>query len=162
MSLFHPEQKIFQSESALSWRNQMRTEQKKVVLTNGCFDLLHRGHAEYLMAAKALGDALIVLLNSDRSVRELKGPERPVNNEMDRAFLMACLSFVDAVMIFDSIRCDREIAMLKPDFYAKGGDYTVETLNKDERAALFEAETEIRFIEFVPGHSTSSMLKKMK
>ena len=108
------------------------------------------------------GDALIVLLNSDESVRKLKGPSRPVNTEYDRAYLLASLEFVDAVLIFNDTRCYREIAALQPDCYAKGGDYTVDTLDRDERAALQSAGTEISFIQFVPGLSTSNTIRKMK
>ena len=122
--------------------------------------MLHRGHAEYLMQARSLADRLFVLINSDEPVRALKGPTRPVNLEADRAFLLACLEFVDGVVVFRSSRCDRELAALKPDVYVKGGDYTVESLDPDERAALLGAGSDIRFIPFVPGYSTTGTLKK--
>ena len=158
-----PEHKIFtDTGKAAEWRQALRKEGKKLALTNGCFDILHRGHAEYLLAARNLGDALIVLLNADASVRELKGPSRPVNTEYDRAFLLASLEYVDAVLIFDGTRCHREIAALEPDCYAKGGDYTEETLDPDERAALQQSGTEIRFIRFVPGLSTSNTIRKIR
>ena len=112
------------------------------------------------MQARSLADALFVLINSDESVRALKGPTRPVNLEADRAFLLACLEFVDGVVVFDSSRCDRELAALKPDVYVKGGDYTVDSLDPAERAALLNAGSEIRFIPFVPGYSTTGTLKK--
>ena len=158
-----PEHKIFTDLSqAAEWRETLHKTGRKLALTNGCFDMLHRGHAEYLLAARNLGDALIVLLNSDESVRKLKGPSRPVNTEYDRAYLLASLEFVDAVLIFNDTRCYREIAALQPDCYAKGGDYTVDTLDRDERAALQSAGTEISFIQFVPGLSTSNTIRKMK
>lgn len=158
-----PKHKIFTDISkAADWRKKLRKTGRKLALTNGCFDILHRGHAEYLQAARNLGDALIVLLNSDESVRKLKGPARPVNTEYDRAYLLASLACVDAVLIFNDTRCYREIAALQPDCYAKGGDYTVDTLNRDERTALLNAGTEIAFIQFVPGLSTSNTIKKMK
>ncbi len=158
-----PEHKIFASLSqAMDWRETLRSAGRKLALTNGCFDILHRGHAEYLLAARNLADALVVLLNSDESVRKLKGPSRPVNTEHDRAYLLASLEFVDAVLVFNDTRCHREIAALKPDCYAKGGDYTVDTLDKDERTALQSAGTEISFIQFVPGLSTSNTIRKIK
>ena len=161
--IISPEHKIFTDVSkAFQWRCTLRETGKKLALTNGCFDILHRGHAEYLLAARNLGDALIVLLNADASVRQLKGPSRPVNTEYDRAFLLASLEYVDAVLIFDGTRCHREIAALEPDCYAKGGDYTVETLDPDERAALLNAGTQIHFIRFVPGLSTSNTIRKIR
>lgn len=155
------EDKIFtESEKLVSWRESMREKGLKVVLTNGCFDILHRGHTQYLQGARSAGDALIVLLNSDSSVRALKGENRPVNREEDRAYVLASLECVDAVYIFPSSRCDREIALFKPDYYAKGADYTVEKLDKDELASLRSCEAEIAFIELVPGLSTTNIIRK--
>ena len=154
--------KIMTLDEAVLWRESLRQENKTVSLTNGCFDLLHRGHCSYLIQARNLADRLIVLINSDASVRQLKGENRPVNQEQDRAYVLACLEFVDAVVIFDSTRCFREIDRLAPDFYAKGGDYTVETLDPDERNALVKHQTEIRFLPFVQGHSTTSMIEKAR
>ena len=157
----NPEEKIFTEEAELvSWRENMRKKGQKVVLTNGCFDILHRGHTQYLQGARAAGDALIVLLNSDSSVRALKGENRPINREKDRAYVLASLECVDAVYIFPSSRCDRQIAMFKPDCYAKGADYTVEKLDKDELASLRSCGAEIAFIELVPGLSTTNIIKK--
>lgn len=156
----NPEDCVFTLERALQERARLAAEGKRLVVTNGCFDLLHRGHATYLMQARALGDALFVLVNSDASVRELKGPSRPINAERDRAFLLTCLRFVDGAIVFHGKRCDRELAALKPDVYVKGGDYVVESLDPDERAALQKAGSEIRFIPFVAGYSTTSALKR--
>ena len=147
-------------EQAVEARSELAAAGRRLAVTNGCCDLLHRGHAEYLMQARSLADRLFVLINSDASVRALKGPTRPVNMEDDRAFLLACLEFVDGVVIFRSSRCDKELAALKPDVYVKGGDYTVDSLDPDERAALLQAGSEIRFIPFVPGYSTTGTLKK--
>ena len=155
-----PRTKVMTLEQAVEARLKLAAAGRKLAVTNGCFDLLHRGHAEYLMQARALADRLFVLINSDASVRALKGPTRPVNMEDDRAFLLACLEFVDGVVIFRSSRCDEELAALKPDVYVKGGDYTVDSLDPDERAALLEAGSEICFIPFVPGYSTTGTLKK--
>jgi cytidyltransferase-like protein len=135
---------------------------KKLVLTNGCFDLLHTGHIRYLEEARSCGDALIVAVNSDASVRELKGPERPLNNELDRAEVLAALRCVDHVTIFTGKRVTDVIRLLRPAIYAKGGDYTLETLDSDERAALEEVGTKISLLQLVPGHSTTGILERMK
>lgn len=156
-----PAARVMDLETALQYRESLRKEGKRLVVTNGCFDLLHRGHATYLAAAAERGDALLVLVNSDASVRALKGPTRPVVDEYSRAFLLASLRAVDAAVIFDGSRCDRELAVLKPDVYVKAGDYTLETLNPEERAALEAAGTEIVFMPFVAGFSTTGTLKKI-
>jgi rfaE bifunctional protein nucleotidyltransferase chain/domain len=135
---------------------------KKLVATNGCFDLLHVGHVRYLSAARSLGDALAVGLNGDRSVRELKGSGRPINNERDRAEMLAALECVDFVTIFPEMRAIQFILAAQPAIYAKGGDYTSETLNPEERAALREVGAEIRIIPFEKGHSTSFLLEQLR
>jgi rfaE bifunctional protein nucleotidyltransferase chain/domain len=135
---------------------------KKLVLTNGCFDLLHAGHIRYLEEARRLGDALIVAVNSDASVRELKGPDRPLNGELDRAEVLSALRCVDHVTIFTGKRVTEVIRALQPAIYAKGGDYTVETLDPGERSALEEAGTEIRLLSLVPGRSTTSLLERAR
>lgn len=131
---------------------------KQLVFTNGCFDLLHVGHVRYLQAARALGDALAVAVNGDASVRALKGPARPVNPEADRAEVLAALACVDYVVIFPEVRVTNVIRLSKPQIYAKGGDYTPETLNPEERAALDEAGSQIRILPLVPGRSTTGIL----
>lgn len=155
-----PSSKILSLDEALEWRESLRKAGRKLVLTNGCFDILHRGHAEYLLAARRRGDALIVLLNSDASVKSLKGPGRPVCKEQDRAFMLSCLSFVDAALIFAGRRCVEELAKLKPDVYVKGGDYNIDNIDKDEKRALLDTGAEIHFIPLVKGLSTSSLLEK--
>lgn len=157
-----PDSRIMTLEQAVAWRKTLRENGETLAVTNGCFDLLHRGHAEYLRSAAKLADHLLVLVNADASVRELKGPSRPINCEYDRAFLLTCLRFVDAVVVFNGKRCTHELDALAPDAYAKGGDYTVETLDPEERGALFRAGTKISFISFVPGHSTTKMIEKAK
>lgn len=154
--------KIKSLEEAIVWRAALRSAGRKLVMTNGCFDILHRGHADYLLAAREQGDALLLAMNSDASVRELKGPTRPINHQDDRAFLIACLAFVDAVTLFNSRRCDAILAAIAPDIYVKGGDYTLETLDPVERAALLKVGADIRFIPFTPGHSTTGLLEKSK
>ena len=105
----------------------------KLVVTNGCFDILHRGHVEYLNQSKKFGDKLFVLLNSDESVKKLKGETRPINNQNDRAYLLANLECVDGVIIFDGTNCANELLKLKPSVYTKGGDYFTCSLQMDEK-----------------------------
>lgn len=139
----------------------MRACGKRLVATNGCFDLLHLGHVVYLETARNHGDALLVGLNSDGSVRELKGPERPVTPEGDRAAVLAALESVDGVCVFTEKTAIRFLAAVEPDIYVKGGDYTLETLNQDERRAVEQAGGRIVIIPFVPGRSTTALLKKI-
>ena len=138
------------------------TAGKKLVLTNGCFDLLHTGHVRYLQQARELGDALLVAVNSDQSVRELKGPERPLNGEEDRSEVLSALRCVDHVAIFEGKRVTDVIRKLRPAIYAKGGDYTLETLDPGEREALEEVGAEIQLLSLVPGRSTTSLLERAK
>lgn len=147
-------------DQAVQWRRSLREKGLRLAVTNGCFDILHRGHAEYLQAARQTADALLVLMNSDESVRALKGPGRPINCAYDRAYLLASLRSVDAVLVFNAPRCTAELDALEPDDYAKGGDYTLETLNPEERAVLLKHGTKVHFIPFVPDHSTTLILKK--
>lgn len=147
---------------AVQWRETLRRQGKKLVVTNGCFDLLHRGHAEYLFESRQLGDALLILINSDRSVRELKGPTRPLVDEYNRAYMLCALAAVDAAVVFDGERCDRELGLLAPDIYVKGGDYTLDKLDPSERAALQNAGTEICFKPFIAGFSTTNIVSKIK
>jgi rfaE bifunctional protein nucleotidyltransferase chain/domain len=135
---------------------------KRLVLTNGCFDLLHTGHVRYLQHARALGDALLVAVNSDLSIRELKGPERPLNRARDRAEVLAALRSVDHVSIFEGKRVTEVIRAVRPAVYAKGGDYTLETLDPEERASLEEVGAEIKLLPLVPGKSTTSLLERAK
>ena len=153
---------ILTLEEAVKWRKAMKEKNLTVAVTNGCFDLLHRGHAVYLDAARKEADALLVLVNSDASVRALKGPERPLQNEDDRAFLLCSLKAVDKAVIFNSPRCDKELEALAPDVYVKGGDYTVDSLDPGERSALEKSNSRIVFISFVPGRSSTNIIRKMK
>jgi rfaE bifunctional protein nucleotidyltransferase chain/domain len=135
-----------------------RPRERRVVFTNGCFDVLHRGHVEYLHAARALGDALVVGLNSDESVRRLKGPSRPVNDEPDRAVVLAGLASVDAVVVFPEDTPLRLITALRPDVLVKGGDYT-----RDRIVGAEEVERdggEVVVIPLVPGRSTTAILAR--
>lgn len=140
---------------------KLRAAGKKLVATNGCFDLLHVGHVRYLQAARALGDLLVVGLNSDRSVRQLKGAGRPITTENDRAEMLAGLECVDLVTIFPEIRATKFLAAVRPAVYVKGGDYTSATLDEEERAMLKEIGATIRLIPFETGYSTSGLIEKI-
>ncbi len=141
---------------------KLRAEGRKIVATNGCFDLLHAGHVRYLATARALGDILVVGLNGDQSVRELKGTDRPINNEQDRAELLAALESVDLVTIFPELRATHFIENAAPEVYVKGGDYDSETLNPEERAALRKIGSRIEIVPFEKGYSTSGLLGKLR
>lgn len=143
-------------------RDEMDRAGKRLVLTNGCFDLLHAGHVRYLRQARALGDALAVALNSDSSVRELKGDGRPINPESDRAEVLAALACVDFVAVFEGKRATGLMRAVRPHIYAKGGDYTRDSLDADERAALEEGGADIRILPLVPGRSTTGVLERMR
>lgn len=155
-----PASRVLDFEAALALRRQAAAEGRSVVLTNGCFDLLHRGHISYLHQSAALGDLLLVAVNSDASVRQLKGPDRPLNSEQDRAYALAALRCVDAAFVFPGPRLDAEISALRPDHYTKAGDYTLETLDPGERSALEAAGTAIHLLPFVQGHSTTSLIDR--
>lgn len=146
----------------VAWREQLRREGRRVVLTNGVFDLLHTGHLFYLQQARALGEALLIALNADASVRALKGPTRPVQTEEQRAYALGALACVDAVTIFREPRLTAEIRALRPDVYCKAGDYTLEKLNAEERAALEEVGARIEFLPFLPGFSTTQLIARIK
>ena len=139
----------------------LRTAGKKLVATNGCFDLLHVGHVRYLNGARALGDALIVGINGDESVRELKGRGRPVNNQNDRAEIIAALECVDLVAIFPELRATRFLELAAPDIYVKGGDYNADTLNSDEREVLRKIGAKIDIVPLERGYSTTDLVKRL-
>ena len=153
-------EKILPLAEVVRFRDLLADEGQRVVFTNGCFDLLHVGHVRYLQAARALGEALIVAVNGDASVRALKGPTRPINSEQDRAEVLAALACVDYVVIFDTERVTDIIHAVRPQIYAKGGDYTVDRLNAEERWALGEVGADIHILPLVPGKSTTAMLEK--
>src|SRR5437773_7722683 len=153
--------KILDMDELAKHSRELRAAGKKLVVTNGCFDLLHVGHVRYLQAARALGDALAVGLNSDRSVRELKGSGRPINNERDRAEVLAALECVDFVAIFPELSATQFIRASVPAIYVKGGDYTSETLNAEESAVLRKIGAKIRILPFEKGYSTSLLLERL-
>jgi D-beta-D-heptose 7-phosphate kinase/D-beta-D-heptose 1-phosphate adenosyltransferase len=155
-------EKIIDLERAATISKELREKGQRLVFTNGCFDLLHVGHVRYLEAARALGDALLVAINGDDSVRALKGEGRPLNREDERAEVIAALGCVDHVVIFPEVRATALLEKVRPGIYVKGGDYTTATLDSEERAALEQAGAEIRILPFEAGYSTSRLLEKMR
>lgn len=153
--------KLLTPDSLLAWRECLRSDGKKLAVTNGCFDLLHVGHVNYLAAARAEADVLLVLLNSDRSVRELKGDGRPINSQDHRAVVVAALQAVDAVCIFDETRATRLLAIAAPDVYVKGGDYSIDQLPQEERDVISQCGGRVVVLGHVPGQSTSALIEKL-
>jgi len=148
-------------EEVRAFRAALESQGQKLVFTNGVFDLLHVGHVRYLRQARELGRALVIALNSDASTRALKGPTRPINSQEDRAEVLRALSCVDAVVLCEDVRVTQLIEAIQPHIYTKGGDYTVESLNPEERAALEKVGAEIRILPMVEGQSTTATLKKL-
>ncbi len=140
--------------------DKIHNEHKTVVATNGCFDILHVGHVRYLEKTKTFADYSIVLLNSDKSVRSIKGPSRPINNENDRAEILSALRCVDYVVLFDEDSPRNLLDEIKPDVYTKGADYNMDTL--PEADIMKKNGTKVEFIEFVEGKSTTNTIKKME
>ena len=153
-------QKLFSrtslAEKAATWRK----EGQKLVFTNGCFDLLHPGHLNYLLEAAQLGDKLVIGLNSDHSVQRLKGLNRPINNETIRASFLACLYFIDAICIFDEDTPLELIKTLTPDVLVKGGDYTIATIVGAKE--ILENGGQVKTLDFLPGYSTTNLIKKIR
>ncbi len=139
----------------------MRQAGKRLAVTNGCFDILHVGHVTYLEAARNSADALLVGVNSDQAVRSLKGPTRPVNNEADRARVLAALACVDGVFVFQERDAVEFLRTVQPDIYVKGGDYTIDTINQDERRLIESTGGKIVLLAHVPGKSTTGILQKI-
>ena len=133
----------------------------KIVATNGCFDILHAGHVAYLEAAKELGDVLIVGLNDDDSIKELKGSTRPINCLEDRARVLASVRYVDLVVIFHEKRAHEFIKAIQPDIYVKGGDYTLDSLSECERLLLEENTLDIVILPQLTGRSTTNIVNKL-
>ncbi len=138
----------------------LKAKGKKVVATNGCFDILHVGHVRYLQKSKSFGDILVVGLNSDISVKILKGETRPINPQEDRAEVLCALACVDYVVMFDEKSPVDLLDLIKPDIYTKGGDYTLETL--PEADVILKNNGKVEFIDFVEGKSTTKIIDKMK
>ena len=151
---------VVSRKSIIPLIKDLKKQGQTIVTTNGCFDILHIGHLRYLKKAKSYGDILVVALNSDSSTRALKGDSRPINNENDRAELLANLNCVDIVVIFDEISPEKLLVEIAPDVHTKGADYTIETL--PEAKAIMAAGGKIEFIDFVQGKSTTNVVKKIQ
>ena len=150
---------VLRRENVAKFVENLHRSGKTVVVTNGCFDILHVGHLRYLQKTKTFADYLIVLLNSDKSVRAIKGENRPINNENDRAEILCALSCVDYVVMFDETSPRNLLDEIKPDVYTKGADYTMETL--PEADIMRKNGTRVEFIEFVEGKSTTGIINKV-
>ena len=157
----NPAEKILRLNEALSWRKELRGKSCSLAVTNGCFDILHRGHASYLYEASLKADSLLVLVNSDASVRRVKGENRPIIDEDDRAYMLASLESVSAVVLFDTTDCTGQLQALEPDVYVKGGDYTPETLVQEEYKLLKAMGVRIELIPPVAGLSTSALIERI-
>ena len=150
---------VLRRENVAQFVENLHKSGKTVVVTNGCFDILHVGHIRYLQKTKSFADYLIVLLNSDKSVRAIKGDSRPINNENDRAEILCALSCVDYVVLFDEDSPRNLLDEIRPDVYTKGADYTMETL--PEADIMRKNGTRVEFIEFVAGKSTTNIINKV-
>lgn len=160
--LFHNKlfSKLYTKESILPVITDWKTNNQKIVFTNGCFDILHRGHVEYLAKAKDLGSKLIIGLNTDDSVKRLgKSPDRPINNEETRAIVLSALECVDAIVLFNEDTPLQLIEFILPNILVKGSDYKVENIVGYK--AVTENGGEVKTIDFVQGFSTTSILKKL-
>jgi D-beta-D-heptose 7-phosphate kinase/D-beta-D-heptose 1-phosphate adenosyltransferase len=153
-------EKILTRAGMLAERERLRATGRRLVFTNGVFDLLHVGHVRYLTTARALGDALVVAINSDRTVRELKGPNRPVFDEAERAEILAALRVVDYVMVFDDISPRALIAEMLPDVLVKGGDYDLDQIHGREEVEATGGK--VISLPFVDGASTTTLIQRMK
>jgi rfaE bifunctional protein nucleotidyltransferase chain/domain len=151
---------VLSLERMVSERERLRTQNRKVVFTNGCFDLIHPGHIRMLIEAKSLGDVLIVAINSDRSVRELKGPSRPILNEHERAEVLAALACVDYVITFDDLLPRETIKAIRPDVLVKGGDWSSDAIvGRDEVEAMGGV---VKSLSYIEGLSTSGLIERIK
>lgn len=154
------QRKIMTTEQLVRQKNIWHSFSKKIVFTNGCFDILHHGHLDLIAKAADQGNVLIVGINTDSSVKKLKGKDRPINNERDRAFQMASLLCVDAVCLFDEETPENLIKLINPDVLVKGGDYTINNIVGAEHVLSYGGRVEI--IPFVEGYSTSSLIDNIK
>ena len=157
MSAFDPTSKVLSRDQAVAWR---RAQRGRVVFTNGVFDLLHSGHIDLLCAARARGDVMIVALNSDASVRRLKGPSRPVRNTAERAHVLAALGCVDAVTVFDEDTPHELIIQLRPDVLVKGGDYSIDTMVGAREVIGWGGEAVV--IPLTAGQSTTRIIERLR
>lgn len=159
MSRFEYQKKIVDLDNALKIVSDLRSKGKKVVFTNGCFDILHLGHIRYLCEAKSLGDFLIVGLNSDNSVRRIKGSFRPIQDERSRAELLASIGFIDMVILFEEDTPIQLITRLRPDVLVKGGDWDIKDIVGAKE--VLEAGGRVEVIRYLPNYSTSSIVERI-
>ena len=152
--------KVVRREDIVKLVREIQFQGHTVVATNGCFDILHVGHVRYLQKTKSFADFSLVLLNSDKSVKSIKGPTRPINNELDRAEILCALECVDFVVLFDEDSPRNLLDEIKPDVYTKGADYTMETL--PEADIMRKNGTKVEFIEFVQGKSTTNTIEQLR
>jgi rfaE bifunctional protein nucleotidyltransferase chain/domain len=151
---------VLTRDQVVAWAERLRAEGKTIVFTNGVFDLLHPGHVRYLVEARAQGDALVVAVNSDRSVRAIKGPTRPINAEHERAEVLAALAVVDAVVIFDEDDPHSIISAIQPDILVKGADWATDRIIG--RDVVEARGGRVIRIQFAPGFSTTAMIEKIR
>lgn len=151
---------VLRRENIAEFVRNLQKSGKTVAATNGCFDILHVGHVRYLQKSKSFADYLLVLLNSDKSVKLIKGEGRPINSENDRAEILSALSCVDYVVLFDEDSPKNLLDEIKPDVYTKGADYNMQTL--PEADIMKKNNTKVEFIEFVEGKSTTNTINKIK
>jgi len=153
-------EKILSPDETGAVRARLRAEARRLVFTNGCFDILHVGHVRYLQAARALGDALLVAINSDAAVRALKGDSRPVMNEAERAEMLAALGAVSYVTVFDELSPRKLIARLLPDILVKGGDYNLDEIHGREEVEA--AGGRVLALPFIEGASTTDIIERIR
>ncbi|RZK82414.1 MAG: D-glycero-beta-D-manno-heptose 1-phosphate adenylyltransferase [Pedobacter sp.] len=152
--------KVLSNSDIVTLKEQWKKEGKKIVFTNGCFDIIHPGHIAYLAEAAGYGDVLVVGLNTDRSVKVLKGEKRPINNELSRSKLLAAMFFIDAVVFFDEDTPFELIGLIEPDVLVKGGDYQIEGIVGAKETLAKGGE--VKVLSFLPGYSSTSIIKKIK
>lgn len=153
---------IFQDATSLrEWRDSF-PENKTLVVTNGCFDILHLGHVRYLKQAKSLGNFLLVGINSDSAVSLMKGPSRPINNQTSRLEVVDALRAVNGVYLFNTVNAKSFLEIARPNVYVKGGDYTLQKMNRHEVSVLQQLKSRIYILNYVDGYSTTSIIDKIK
>ncbi len=150
----------YQLDNVINAINDHKKDSKKIVFTNGCFDILHVGHIRYLSEAKSLGDILVIGINSDKSVKELKGPSRPINSLSDRALILSELRYVDYVVSFEEQTPLELIKIIMPDILVKGGDYTVETVVGSSE--VIHSGGQVKLLQFHEGYSSTNYIDKIK
>lgn len=154
------QKKLLKAETLAATVQSLKEQGKRIVTTNGCFDILHLGHVRYLQEAKKLGDVLILGLNSDASVKKLKGEGRPINNELARAEVLAALECIDYVVVFGEDTPEKLLSVIRPKIHVKGGDYTIQDL--PEAKVVEAGGGEVRVVSLVPGQSTTRLIKTIR